>query len=84
MQLNLFPSFHFFRRERFKEFGTDLDLTFPRSGLALSPFILDGHEPDYRLLPPSDDNLLASARFLDQPGELGFSLVDGNCFHDQS
>src|ERR1039457_3670012 len=61
MQSKLLPAFHFFWRQRQKEFRTDLNLPFPSSRLALTSFVLDRNQPHHRLFPPSDNNLFASA-----------------------
>src|ERR1700688_3454044 len=81
MQSRLLPAFHFFRRQRQKEFRADFDLPFPRSGLALTSFVLNRDQAHNRLLAASDDDLFTPACLLNQPRKLGLGPMDGNGFH---
>ena len=76
----LLPAVQFFRRKWFEEFRPYLELSFPSSRLALSPFVLNRYQPHDRLLPPGNDNFLALASPFNQPRKFRLRLVDRNCF----
>jgi hypothetical protein len=57
---------------------------FPSSRFALPLFVLNCDQAHHRLLPASNDDLLAPASPLNQPRKLGLGLANGDSFHDQT
>jgi hypothetical protein len=80
-QERLLPTVQFFRRQGLKKLRADLYLSLPCPGLAVTSTIGDRDQFHDRLLPPSDNDFLASAGFLNEPGELGFCFMNCDSFH---
>src|ERR1700722_3575997 len=77
----LLPAFQFIRREGFEEFGTNMNFALQGAGLAIATCLSDGDEPNYRLLPTSDNHFFASAGFLDEAGKMSVRFWNGDRFH---
>jgi len=62
----LLPRIQFFRRQRLKEFGTDVYLSLQSARLPIALGALDCNQANYGFRPTRNDDLLTAASLLNQ------------------
>lgn len=77
----LTPGVQFVGRKGLKELRADLEFAFHKAWLTISFGIAKRGEYDLRIGSPSYDNILAAARFFDQPRKISLCFVYGYGFH---
>ena len=75
------PCVKLFRRQRLEKLGSDSQLAFPSSRFAIAVLVPKRDQAHDRLVPASDDDILAPARLLNEARKIGFGFADGHRFH---
>jgi hypothetical protein len=80
----LFPTSQFFRWQGLKEFRAYVKLALEHTRFAIPALVCNRDEPHDRLVAAGNDDRLAAAGLLDEPGELSLGFVNGDGFHDEA